>query len=338
MASSYHTGQQLQALGERIRDKAIQVSVEHESAKVVDQIHADHAHDPLLDSSGQVKDNPPINPDVIRAYATNEYAAIPQHFSAFATADPAAMQPTIDTLWRVAYALHPDVLSVVMRGPLDNPIPAHAWHPYTSIGTRIEDIYGSRLREWEGSAADAFRDNYLSPLKATVPKQAALAAALAVALTAHKKVREEQHKNIWDVGQKTLKVLDTLHACRPQDATVALTVFTAAVSVLLAIPTDGLSFAAVYGLGTAGLGFAKAAGDVKKTIGGKTVRAVISDMLAVITTLTQGIDQQEQEISRFLSTLGTQLTETAINPPRPDAMIDLGHADVETLRKQLYVR
>jgi hypothetical protein len=65
----------------------------------------------------------------------------------------------------------------------------------------------------DGNGAISFRRDYLEQLKAKVPPQSELAVALAYALGAHKETRERMHNNIWDIGQKTLTALDSLHAC-----------------------------------------------------------------------------------------------------------------------------
>jgi hypothetical protein len=98
--SDYHTYEELRQLGEQVRDRAIQVSVEHESAEVVKAIHADHAYDPLVDGTGHVAPDPTITQDTIRSYAQEAYAGVPEFFTVFATPDPAGMQPTIDALMR----------------------------------------------------------------------------------------------------------------------------------------------------------------------------------------------------------------------------------------------
>lgn len=339
MASGdYHTYEELQALGEQIRAKAVQVSVEQESAQVVQQIHADHANDPLLDQTGHVADNPPITQDTIRAHAQTAYAQIPQFFTAFATPDPAKAQPMIDSLWGVAYALEPKILTSVMHTPLDNPIPSNAWHPYTSIGSRVQDIKDPRMKYWGGPAADSFETNYLEPLSAAVTPQSEMAAALALSLTAQKQLREAAHNNIWRIGQETLKVLDTLHHTSPHDGQVVFTVFTAAISVLLAVPTDGWSFAGAFGLMMSVKGLGDAAADLTKTIGGKTVYAVISSMADAITTLTNGTDQQEQVIATFLGKVGSQITTADMTPPRPTSVSGLAHASRDILKTQFYAK
>jgi hypothetical protein len=59
-AGDYHTDEQLRALGERLRDRAIQISIEQESAQVVRRSHTEHTADPLIDPSGHVAADPPV--------------------------------------------------------------------------------------------------------------------------------------------------------------------------------------------------------------------------------------------------------------------------------------
>ena len=241
--ADYHTRDDLQTLGEQIRDKAIRVTVEYESAQVVGAIHTGHAHDPMVDGSGRIAPDPPITDRTISAWAHGAYDGVPAMFTSFATADPRGIQPMIDALWGVAFALKPEILASLIHSQFDDPIPAGAWKPGTDLTTRVTDIIDTRLRYWHGTASDRFAQDFLNPLRGAVSRQCELAVALAVALTAQQQVTLAAHRDVWDIGHKTLAVLDSLHACSPHDATVALAVVTAAISVILAVPTSGLSFA-----------------------------------------------------------------------------------------------
>jgi hypothetical protein len=348
--SDYHTYEELRQLGEQVRDRAIQVSVEYESAQVVKAIHAEHAYDPLVDATGHVAADPTITQDTIRSYAQEAYAGVPQFFTVFATPDPAGMQPTIDTLMRTAYALAPtavtDSLLAANQGKqavdLSLPLPPGAWHPATSVETRVDDIIARGIVDWKGDGADAFERDYLRPLETAVLPQSELAVALAYALRAHKETRERMHNNIWDIGQKTLTALDSLHACNPREASTALTVFLAAVSVLLAIPTGGWSVRAAVGLGNAVQGFGGTVGGSTdapvKDIGGATVNAVVSSMADAIASLTTGVDQQEQTISYFLGEVGGAFTVDDVTAPQPKAATKAAHEDINALRRDFYPR
>jgi hypothetical protein len=137
-------------------------------------------------------------------------------------------------------------------------------------------------------------------------------------------------------------VLDTLHACRPKDVSTALTVFIAAVSVILAVPTKGWSVRAGVGLGNAVKGFVGTFGSTTdapvKTIGGHTVNAVISSMTEAIATLTTGVDQQEQAISWFLGQVGTAITKNDITALPPKSVTDAAQHDINTLRGEFSPR
>jgi hypothetical protein len=335
-ATDYHTYEQLQSLGQQVRDKAVAVSVEQESAQVVQQIQAEHANDPLLDATGHVAPDPAITQQMIKSHAESMYQDIPAMFTAFATADPARMQPMIDSLWGVAYALDTKILGSVAHTPLDDPIPAGAWHPGTSIQDRVQDIIDPRMKYWAGPAANTFETNYLRPLAATVTPQSEVAAALAVSLTAQKNLREHTHANIWQIGQETITVLDTLHHTHPHDARVVLDAFTAAIAVILAVPTDGWSFAGAFGLVGAIQGLTDSAANVTKIIGGKTVAAVISSMADAVSSLASGVDQQEQAITGFLDKVSSQITPADITAPQPTSVTSLAHANADTLKTQFH--
>jgi hypothetical protein len=108
--------------------------------------------------------------------------------------------------------------------------------------------------------------------------------------------------------------------------------------VLLAVPTDGWSFAGAFGLMMSVKGLGDAAADLTKTIGGKTVYAVISSMADAVTTLTNGTDQQEQVIATFLGKVGSQITTADMTPPRPTSVSGLAHASRDTLKTQFYAK
>jgi hypothetical protein len=150
------------------------------------------------------------------------------------------------------------------------------------------------------------------------------------------------HNNIWDIGQKTLTALDSLHACHSHEASTTLTVFTAAVAVLLAIPTKGLSFRALFGLGNAVKGLGGAVGGSTdapvKGIGGGTVNAVISSMADAVASLTTGVDQQEQTIGHFLGEVGGAFTADGVTVPQPTAATKAAHEDIDALRRDFYPR
>ena len=127
--ADYHTRDDLQTLGEQIRDKAIRVTVEYESAQVVGAIHTGHAHDPMVDGSGRIAPDPPITDRTISAWAHGAYDGVPAMFTSFATADPRGIQPMIDALWGVAFALKPEILASLIHSQFDDPIPAVRGNP-----------------------------------------------------------------------------------------------------------------------------------------------------------------------------------------------------------------
>jgi hypothetical protein len=346
--SNYHTYEELRQLGEQVRDRAIRVSIDYESAQVVQMIHTEHANDPLVDGTGHVAPDPTITQDMIKSYAHEAYAGIPEFFTAFATPDPGRMQPAIDTFMRAAYALAPTKIIDGMlsqnlaKHTLDFSLPAGAWHPARSIETRLDEIRDRRLNAWQGRAEESFKFDYLPSLKAVVSPQSELAIVLATSLRAQKEAREASHSNIWDIGQSTLTVLDHLHACRPKDVSTALTVFVSAVSVILAVPTDGWSVRAGVGLGMAVKGFVDSFGSTTeapvKTIGGHTVNAVISSMTEAIASLTTGVDQQEQAIGWFLGQVGPAITKDDITALPPKSVTDAAQHDINTLRGEFSPR
>ena len=325
----YHSVAELGQLGGQIRDKAIDVCFRREIVETMNRIRevAEEEGVPPVDEGGPVLDEARIK---WRLHQFYDY--IPDLFTQFDYPDPAKMQGSIGSPWSVAYALVPETLGHFANTPLKDPIPANAWHLKDSVSSRIGQIEGNLLSYWEGVAADGFKNEYLDRLKSTVGPQAGLAAVLAVALAAHQRIRQTTFDNIWDVGQQTLAALNGLYSSNPGSGKVVLSVLTSAISVLMAIPTDGLSFAGLYGLGMAGVGLADAVAASTKLISGGTVQSVINSMSDRIADILTGIEQQEQEICDFLDKISTQLRPEDLTVPSPKPVTDLAGADVNTLR------
>jgi hypothetical protein len=91
-------------------------------------------------------------------------------------------------------------------------------------------------------------------------------------------------------------------------------------------------------LGGGVLGLYKAVDPVTATIGGGTVYSVIGSMVDAITTLTRGVDQQEQEIEAFLGRISQLLGGHSIAAPRPDDVTNLSHAGAGVLAQQFHPR
>jgi hypothetical protein len=329
--ADYHTAAELQQLGEQIRDKAIEVTIRVESAQASQLIRLQHdGEDPLV-----ARDHP-ITPQYLNTWAHGTYDAVPSMFTSFATPNPRNTQPTIDSLWGVAYALKPDILGSVLHSELNNPIPAAAWKPDNDVATRITDITNTRLDYWHGQASDSFQFGFLSKLTKAVPQQCELAVALAVALTAQQQLTLAKHKDVWEVGHKTLTALDGLHdPCQGHDINVVLTVVTAAISVILAVPTRGLSLAGLLGLTKASQGLATTVNTNWK-IGGETVYSVINSMADTLAGVLTGQDEQEQVIQQYLDKIGTEISPQDITPPEPKPLTNLANASRSILDTQFY--
>jgi hypothetical protein len=235
------------------------------------------------------------------AYAQTAYGDIvPQLFIQFGAPNPAsAARSAIGSLWKVAYALDEATVGDLALGRLDNPLPADAWAPRSSIGDRVDDIMFSRMRYWEGVASDNFGTNFLLKLKHRTPVQAQVAMGLAISLQAQEQAVFASHANVKKLAQETMNALEQIIGIGVGDdsaAIVAIDVAFAAAAVLTAVPTDGLSIAGAVGLSSATKSFMETslngAGEYsadrirketaieKLELGGVTVHAVINKLLA----------------------------------------------------------
>src|SRR3954470_19023645 len=112
----YRSHDDLQTLGERVRDAAIRVTMTHSDQFAAAQREVNNyptrkspADRLTLPGYNSAPGRPDDSREGVRAYATAEFSVIPSMYTAFAMPDPDGAQPMIDDLYRTAATLHTDL-------------------------------------------------------------------------------------------------------------------------------------------------------------------------------------------------------------------------------------
>jgi hypothetical protein len=342
---TYHSREALENLGETIRDKAIQVIVTLFNEYTRSRTTGGAVGDPVL-FAGKNPNLPasftthaPTEGE-LRAYLWGCYSDIPGLFVSSSGSNPENCKQSIDSLWESAFILHPSLTPTTSNGKLSYPIPESFSWDETPLETRINNI-GHLCDSWDGEASDAFA-SYVGQFSTAIDLQHDLAVALAVTLDAHREILSRSYFDIWNIGQETLKALDTIGDCDPQATSVTLTVVGALAAVLAEFATGGLATGLVIGAEAAGVGsalFGVMQGP-STPIGGGTVPVVISQMRAAVSKLTGDIDGQRQQLLRVLRASASKVDEAMVNNTiqikAPKPLNALKKAYIHHIRQEFY--
>lgn len=302
MAESYYTADQLRTQGERVRDKAIQITVEVEWGEMRREMGRNRGNDPQWRQSHPIEDPMSgVTIDMVRDYATQEYANVPGYFEWFARPNPAGILASVDSLWRAAYTLDPAALNTVLRDWHGDPIPTGATTLKTGLTSRLDIMGRQRMAHWSGDAAEQF-SAYLTRCKDPITPQMQVAAVLATALDAHKQAWDSVHRSIWEIGDKTVNRLEALkHSCDGDDVVAMIAVGAAVTGVLLAAP-EALALTPLAKLGKeTGALVNQLHKNVKVSIGGGMARAVIASMCDGILKLSEEIEAADRVIAQYVT-------------------------------------
>ena len=317
MAFTYHSPDQLQALGEKIRDKAVQVTMAQAASYAQAQQAANN--DDTRSDTGQLTKVPgyttpvtgrPDDEGNLRGYVGATYDGIPAMFARFALPDPDECRPMLDALHRVAASIRVDLTMTRKDGTVSAPAAVHPMAGVASVGETV-DLINTRMKSWDGTAALAF-GNYLRNNVDAAELQREVTMSLAIALEAQLEVNRRINTDIWEIGQKTYKVLEGLDAWCPGSSgaksAALLTIGGAIAAVIFAGATAGVGGAAIGAAVGAAVGVEAIQSiatiwtnsaplqNQKVTIGGMTVPPVIAGMQNAMTQLLKGIDAQQQQL------------------------------------------
>ncbi|GIH04843.1 hypothetical protein Rhe02_29100 [Rhizocola hellebori] len=199
----------------------------------------------------------------------------------------------------------------------------------------IDEIH-SNTAEWYGSAAEAFRLNFLGPLTQIRHNQVALVAEFATVLEGYEKILTESRAKIIEIGDRMIVALNAL----PGGGTPAAVMFSIAALVV------GI-LAAMYGggpvltvpLAVLGNAMSLGADSAGVEVGGGNVQGVLDSMNAAITQLKQDMADAETILvdvltydAGLLATAQNQADNRQLNPLvslRPNVIDVIGGTDVD---------
>jgi hypothetical protein len=319
----YRSYDDLQAMGERVRDTAIRVTMTHSDqyGYAQQQVHnyptqpysPDRRPLPGYNPSAGERDD---GPDAVRAYATAEFSVIPSMYTAFAMPDPNSAQPMIDNLYRTAATLHTDLQLHAPSTEIYNPFPvgdSRLAHPLSDITSTIQ----TRVQNWSGDAADQFKF-YLDDFATSTDRQRELAVSLAVTLECQLEIKRRTIYDVWQLGETTIKVLNGLdgwHCPTRGTAAIMLTIAGSIVAVALAAEAAGVSVGLMEGVAATG----EAAGmtgsilstggpfTIQQPLGGNTVPQVIDSMRNAMEKIVQTAEDKQRDLVSSLNKLANQV-------------------------------
>jgi hypothetical protein len=351
MPFMYHSPADLQALGERIRKKAIEVTMDQAASYGAAQQAANN--DATRSDTGQMPQVPgyttpahgrPDDEGNLRAYVTQAYAEIPAMFTAFALPNPDDCRPMLDALYSVAATVQVDLQMTSRNNTVVAP---DAVKPIagTARVSEVVDLIKGHMKEWHGNAALAF-EHYLQSNVDAAALQRQVALSLALGLEVQLEINRRINTDIWEIGQKTYKALGGLDAWCPganASNTVALLSIAGAIAAVIfagaTAGAGGAAFAAAVGVE----GLQSLATTLSNTgplqnkkveIGGLTVPPIITSMQNAMTELAKSIDAQQQELTAALAKFNqdVQANMAAVMIASPREMNDVRTADSAALR------
>lgn len=344
---TFHDTSALEKLGGRIKDSAVKSTIRE--LDLLRQAH-EQGENPmpyereLAGSYGQATnvsvkvgniDRAMHDPEYARSFAEHMYADVPQLFSVFGENDPSECKGASDALWGAAAILDPklDLTIRIEDGAPRNPVPVHYGAPNVALQLRQSAML-TRMKDWEGAAANAFQSNFVKQMPKAIGLQARTITSLAITMEANLEIRRRANDDIWEIGQKTMTALDQVDDCDPAEVGCVLSVVGAVVGIigtLVAAPeSGGLSLA-----GTAAIisGLFGAAG-ASVGLSGATVPSVMQHMRSAITTVKKSIHNEEKELRRAVEKLCEHARQDRqqLRVPHPVALTSLKGEDVSDLK------
>jgi hypothetical protein len=206
----------------------------------------------------------------------------------------------------------------------------------------LDEMRGSEsyIENWTGSAAMAFKSNFIDPFPSVVRNQFILVSALKSALEAEQAMWKETRKNITDIAEQTLKVLDSMGGCSSNEWTMTFTVVAAVVGVAAAIPTLGTSTVltlTAVGAAVSVVGAVPVEDPPESKISGGDSNQVLESMRKCITQETQLVNSTEDRIGNALkSLLGTVEGKPDYFVSKRPALADSSRVNVKDSRHMGY--
>ena len=311
---AYHSMGDLQRLGEKIRDKAIHVTMTQDDSYGQAQQQANN--DATRYHTGQQTQAPgyvppssgrPDDHGNLEAYLNQAYAGIPRLFTQFAIPNPDGARPSLDALYQAAVTVAPSLEIKKDGNKLTTPLQVGDGAGTVPVKQTVDTVV-THMKRWEGGAADGF-ELYVKGLETSAAYQREIALSLANALEVQISIRKTMLADIWEIGDKTYRALDDLDGWCSNSAKVqAKLTILGAIAAVAFVATDGVAAVAVEGLQSfAAIMGAVPALTTQETIGGATVPPILEGMANAITKLNQGVDSQQNEVSQALQKVNQSL-------------------------------
>lgn len=185
----------------------------------------------------------------------------------------------------------------------------------------IEDA-GDSLQDWNGEAADTFKNNFLGRFGAVTTNHFLILGVLKGGLQADRAVWRRTQEDIDKVAHETMHALENLHSCGKNDWQFVLSVATA-VGAIGAVPfTLGVS-AVVAGVSAAAAVGGAATKATDLTGGGGTAEQVVQSMKSAIDKLTNEIRAERGRIAKAVDYYAGNVEQhqgdnSPFVTPRPD--------------------
>ena len=182
---------------------------------------------------------------------------------------------------------------------------------------------------------DNFQANFLNKLRDQTPLQAQVAIGLAIAVQAQQQVILAAHHHVNKLATDAVNALESLAGGSDDTGTVVvIDVASAAIRLLLALPTAGGSLTTLFGLSDRVKTFTQTlhdgsnklhdAGKAKHLpLGGGTVHAVVKNLVAAADAIHDDVRVAEEAISLYLDKVRLALPPEQIRAPSPNSLTSL---------------
>jgi hypothetical protein len=230
------------------------------------------------------------------------YVEVPSLFQPFTlTPHPGSFDPMIKSLQKALDKL-------CYGSERDDPIYAEDGPYPANLDLFKMATAGDLIQDWVGSAAMAFKADFIDPFPALASNQFLIVSALKSALRAEQEVWAKMRDDIDAVAEAAVKCLDAMHrTCGGHEWRVALTVVSAGAGFLAAVPNLGTAAVAAAGAVAGGASLVASAIEVPEppelTIQGSTVAGVFTSLYEAVKRVTEEVNSAEDRIARALRAL-----------------------------------
>lgn len=343
---AHPTEAELRQLGNEILDLLVRKTIEENESRVLareNQIRRDYGA-PLEELPPDQR--PPMQSGdemaaEIEDYIRDVYSFIPDTFAKFAQPRPEDFDGTLGTLAEALMILQPSLEALNEQGRIWSAAGAAttiAGEYPTTIAERVSAVI-TQVGDWEGTAANAFHQNYLNKFPQSLRDQHEVVFALAAALEAEQNIFRTVGTDILNIGEQTKKALENVTVDKnPTAAIVTFTVVAAVATVLsggAATPAVGAAWAVVAASGSVAATVIGATAEkpVETPIEGSTTQQVMVSMVDRIGELYGYIDEEERKIVTGLETVSgyVDTLRARLEIPPPESYMDLGGANPEQI-------